>query len=92
MNEIIKSKMNRAGVAALSTLGAGLLAVPVALAEGEQNAASATTTAMTNLATSVATEGQATITAVLPVLAPIVAAIIVIGIGLRTIRKVSGGR
>lgn len=86
----VRSAIDRVGVTALSTLGAATLAVPVALAEGEPTT-SATTTAMTNLATSVATEGQATITAVLPVLAPIVAAIIVIGIGIRVIKKVSRG-
>lgn len=74
-----------------STLGAaGLASIPaVALAEGETTTGTVPT-GITEMASTVAADGIATVNAVLPVIAPLLAAIIVVGIGLKVIKRVSG--
>lgn len=74
-----------------STVGAGTLAMlpAVALAEGETTSGTVPT-GITEMASTVAADGIATVNAVLPVVAPLLAAIIVVGIGLKVIKRVSG--
>lgn len=86
VDEKVKGLAMRAG-----TVGAGLMtAIPgIALAEGETTA-TGVESGLTTMATSVATDGISAINAILPVVAPLLAAVIVIGIGIKTIRKVAG--
>lgn len=51
---------------------------------------SAIVTAITEVAKTIANDGMAAITAILPVVAPVMAAIIVVGIGIKAIKKFTG--
>lgn len=85
MNEKVKALALRSAVG----VGTAMAAIPgIALAEGETT--STVESGLTGLATSVATDGISAINAILPVVAPLLAAVIVIGIGIKTIKKVAG--
>lgn len=51
---------------------------------------SAVVTAIVNAAKTVATDGMNAITQILPVVAPVMAALIVVGIGIKAIKKFTG--